>query len=852
MNIDPMYEKAMNFAKNFRQHTKSVGLSNVYVILRKDKDGNILDEHYGMNLMTDWGMQRFFTTNDGFPTKLYVGNGDGILSVANKTLLSPLSETAATVRNGTANHEYPLYFSAGSPGSSGLITAVCRRMISYLPYTFDSYTTPFAISEYGIGSDVNNLWTHSWVYTDQGARTTVTKNPNEELEFHVYFCMSYYDSMINDAWAAGKHIVITTMNRFFNRMIEDNILRFKRNNVTQNCEKTNTNTGFDNDTHMITEYANLTEFVLSAGTSSATGYMDGLASWSTGFCMVERELKPTTENVDTILYPFDTVMSTSDESLTACFGDANKVPITQMDIQHSYTFDHTTGAYTSEEQFTSSASKWYSETPMETKLGVPIYYTTNNTYTQMFVYQNLCTSDPIIRIEGNVPTVYATDTYWDTSSWVFISDHSNIPVSERNRKYWISSSNSVNLKPVRGNVGYRITQPGGLYTERMGFTDSFVTGICNFASSVSDNIFTMKEYLYDINSLSRYRIYNTSANTRTFIQDGKVILFTSDGNVRVASYTAGNGWTTTTYASIAGISDYYNYAYITNADDMIVIMNYDGKMERMENGAFVSGSNETGIAAACAMMLTDNSYAFIRTSDPHTVHFYGDNAVSETTFNIPSSAATPKFMYGAKNNLYVSDGSSYMYHINTTTGVVNACTSNITSYQVTSDFHRFRVTAVGDIVMVYLYNYVNGNYTYMSIASNPTNVFNINGIFRNTNHGNWYFLNVVKWNDTYVMIENCYTSSNAYTLIYDLSHFIYDGTSNNIEINGVSVCIPFGNRLICQNQVSLLTNYIPHRVTGTTRTITTLNLTKNIRSKQWALTFTNTPTFQGLPPGTQQ
>lgn len=844
MRIDPLYCKAMKFANNYQQRNKSIGLSNVYVILRKDKDGNILDEYYGMNLMTDYGMQRFFTTNDGFPVNMYVGNGDGILNVSSKTLLSPLSETAATVRDGIANHEYPLYFSSGSPGSSGLITAVCRRMIAYLPYTFDSYTTPFAISEYGIGTDVNNLWTHSWVYTDTGERTTVTKNPNEELEFHVYFCMSYYDSMITDAAANGKHIVITTMHRFFNRMIEERIRRFKRNNVSQDCEKTNTNTGFDNVTHMITQYANLTQFTLTTGTTAATGYMDGLVAWSEGFCMVERELKPTTEAVDVILYPKDGI-STDDESLTYCFGDATKIPITQMDVQHSYTFNHATGSYSSEEQSTSSANKWYTETLMDTQFAVPIYYTTNNTITKMYLYQNINTSDPIIKLEGTVPTVYATDTYWDTSSWVFISDHNNIPASERNRKYWISSSNTISLKPVRGNVGYRVTQPGGLYTETMSFTESFPTGFKECSSDTTNNIFTIERYLFDITRGIKYTVANYEG--RTLIQNGKGILFTTNGNIYVASYTEGSGWSTTTIPSIAGITNYNGQCYISNADNLIVVLNVDGKMERIANGAFVTGSADTGITAACALMLTDNSYAFIRTSDPHTIHFYGDNAVSEITFSIPSSAPTPLFMYGAKNNLYVTDGRTYMYHVNTTTGAVNACDSIVNVY---NGFNRMRVSAVGDIILAYLVNVINGNNTYTTIANNPTHVFNINSIFDSRSRQNGWNLKLMKWNETYILLENTWGATS--NMLYDFSHYLYDGTSQRTNIGGTSMNIPFGNRLIHQNQVSLVTNYIPHRVTGTTRTITTLNNPKNIRSKQWALTFTNTPTFQGLPPGTQQ
>jgi len=66
------------------------------------------------------------------------------------------------------------------------------------------------------------------------------------------------------------------------------------------------------------------------------------------------------------------------------------------------------------------------------------------------------------------------------------------------------------------------------------------------------------------------------------------------------------------------------------------------------------------------------------------------------------------------------------------------------------------------------------------------------------------------------------------------------------------VMIPFGERIIEQNVVSKITNYIYHRIVGTTETITALNHTKRIIGKQWSVTFTNNPSFNGLPPGILQ
>ena len=55
------YNEAINFMKNLnKKEPMKNGISNLYVIRRIDKDGNVLDTKFGRNLMTDFGFRRHF------------------------------------------------------------------------------------------------------------------------------------------------------------------------------------------------------------------------------------------------------------------------------------------------------------------------------------------------------------------------------------------------------------------------------------------------------------------------------------------------------------------------------------------------------------------------------------------------------------------------------------------------------------------------------------------------------------------------------------------------------------------------------------------------------------------------
>jgi hypothetical protein len=330
-------------------------------------------------------------------------------------------------------------------------------MTVYFDYTISDVLTDVDVSEYGIGTNYNELYTHSWVYNQLGQRDIITKKVNERLFITVYFCMSYSESMINNAWGDGKYIAITTMERFFNwpyqsstssyiPMGETDVKTFKRNDVSVSRTKSCTISTFLNNKITIT--TNMAEFTVTREQNTNNEYVDGVVNYTNGFVMVERFKLPTPIPFDVIVKPASEYLEKKN-CLSNSFGLQCYTPFTQVDISNSYTFSYSGNVYNKSDSYRST-SKWYNNTTFGPSFPVALWYTNNNTIQQMYVYINADTSDPIVATEGDRVTVYATDKYWDTSSWVQITDISNVqPTQLRQKKYWLTTSNSVNMKPKR-------------------------------------------------------------------------------------------------------------------------------------------------------------------------------------------------------------------------------------------------------------------------------------------------------------------------------------------------------------------------------------------------------------------
>ena len=856
--VDKLYERAMTFAKNkTSKEGSSAGISNLYVLQKIDKDGNVTGEYYGMNMMTDYGMNQYFLQNQTFPTNIYIGNGTGSFNHTTNALLSAVTTTASTLSSSTKSYAYPLYYD----NISGLITCVCKYIDVYFDYNISGITDTITISEYGIGTAYNALWTHSWVYDITGAQTYVTKETNEKLSITVFLCMSYYESLITDGYADERYTMITTMARFFNRMVENNIYTYKRYNNANTRSYTNTKSKFENNT--IDFVTNLTGFTMYNGSGNDSGYIDGFVQWHSGFMTLEPQRLDTPENFEVIIYP----MNNTPTGLSDNFGHPDKKPqFTQADITSVALFNYKTGNWDNYESFINDKNYCYCETPLTSYFPTPIYYTNNNTVVLMYVYQNIRVDDPIIGLDNlDLSTVYATDKYWDVSSWIFISDFNNIPEEAQTARYWITTTNQVSIDPIRKSKAFRLIPTNGDY-EVLGEWTGTGTGCYSACDNYEYGWYMHGNTVFVPSSKLKFTIGNngTTANA-TFTYGKWLVVFNSTTTYLLTDMSdltsAPTPETKTPLFTTA--TNCLSNCYRTSTDTGILCLQSLSASEAtiidLRNNGFKQSLLNSKLAAC---VWGTNTIAYIPADDTTKIRIYDVTVSGDIKeFTIPDGVESIPLMFAHRDYIWITNGSSYSYVIDIRDGTTTGCENTI---PLNSELNYIEFTAVDAAMIIYKYTPNLPEKACYVRYDNPTVPGNLSMYNRSISTSSItgrsvYTLRYIHENTLALIMSIGYYSSSktgSYNTVCDFGRFLKTGTASSYVYNDNNTYashIPFGEFIIFDYTTKVPTEYkMYHKIIGTTNTITTLNKIKNISGKQWTVSITNIPEFNGLPPGKVQ
>lgn len=851
---DAMFQRAMEFAKNKKP---SGGLSNIYVIQKQDINGNVIDEFYGMNLMTDYGMEQYFvnTNKPAFPKSLYIGNGSGSFNHTTNTLLSPIITTSATVKNNTIDYSYPLYYDTDSK----LITCVCKYLEAYFDYNITGITDSISVTEYGLGTAYNALWTHSWVYDKTGAKTYITKDVNERLTFTVFMCMSYYESLITDGYKNGVYTVITTMRQFFeDRMWENSVRTYKRYNTGTDRTVTRNSSGFMSNE--ISRITNISPFVLYNENTKNEGYIDGFCKWTNGFMVLEPQTLETPVPVDIRIFAKDVSKS---EGFSDRFGDIDGVPFTQIDVTSSSMFNYKTGEFDNEDEFYNDASHWYSETPMQTYFATPIYYTNNNTKMLMYVYQNVRTDDPIIALNNlDLTAVYATDKYWDVSTWKLVTDFGNISEECRNARYWITPSNTAPLNPIRQSGHFRIIPRCGEIQQLAWTSPRSIYATC-------DNYeygWYMKNNTVYVPSETKTYTIGSSGNTANDMMtyDKWLVVYNSGSSYIVSDMSdlSTGPISTTMTPPFTNSTNLLESCYRTESKTGIICLQSLSVDEATIVDLRGDSVTQTLINSKLAVCVGGTKYiAYIPDDEETKLCIYDvDTNTNVSEFNVLTEiAGTVSLMIAHRDYVWITDGSNYTYMIDIRDGSMTECTNTV---PVNSGLNVYKITSVDDVLVFYGYNDLRISDICYIEYDKPLIVGNLSEFEEDTGNYDRYRVNVdiryVEDNTLVLTLSRGYSwSSNygSYNTIIDFGRYLKTGSVSKIWEYSTSIpnWIPYGEFTIKNDNNMIPTaQFMEHRITGSTNTISTINGIKNIRGKMWTTVITNLQIFEGLPPGVVQ
>jgi hypothetical protein len=216
-----------------REHRKS----NIYHVICQDKNGNITDEKFGINVYTNYGFDldirhqntaSMDTNNSG----LFVGNGSGTPSPTDLKLFSD-------IKSGAKENRLPGFFcymtsSSGGDGSGYKVTddvhntydaetnmLIGRRLCEEvtLAYNYSWWSEDIVITEFGEGfwgGYHSNYWdptqhayaltTHCLVYDENYQPSSFTKHLDEQITITLYRTACIKCDLFDALWNQGKYL----------------------------------------------------------------------------------------------------------------------------------------------------------------------------------------------------------------------------------------------------------------------------------------------------------------------------------------------------------------------------------------------------------------------------------------------------------------------------------------------------------------------------------------------------------------------------------------------------------------------------------------------------------------------
>jgi hypothetical protein len=921
-NRDTTYERAMKFVDNMSK--KRDGVSNVYVFTAIDKDGKIVDEKYGMNLMTNTGFRSVYAEGAAFAAsdnlKLYIGTdvsdpSTDPYSVTDTSIRIPaFGGLAATLAKTTdevypidgasKSYQYPMYYSKGEREGEGLITLISRFMVAYYDYNISGYPDQISITEYGVGTEYNNLWTHSRVYDVQGDPGSMTKDPTVRLYITVYMCLSFYESIIMNGWAQDRYVVITSNAIMYDRMAWNNskLWVYKRGDVmkeitsggTQRTQDTAQNNSYTNSTIapriILHDYANTNAYDTSSKIMTA-GYIDGFVFSDSGFLVIEPQFL--TEPEDVSLVNFRSANPLTHKGFSNKFGlypnsgyTKEQYPqMTHFFDAHAYLFDFKTGDWTNEVDVYNPDSKWYDETPSQTSAAKTIYYSNNREILTAYVYQNIRPNDRITGITSGGVTIYATNKYWAVSDntgnqdpdkgWVWIRDYNNIPTACQTARYWITNTESDSLSFVRASDTFQLLVKG---TNSNGYNTYPEFTRTTYIKSIADNFdygwYKRGSTVYVPQIRRTFTVGNDSNETMTYGKWMVVFLDTSK-KLLVADMSQATSGTITTLpdadttvfsSSVNMLSQTHRTESgtgiicieATNVDECVVV--------DLRNPTFTYSLHSW--KHACCIWGT-SKIAYINTTDSKVYIYDVDTGIDDgNPIDFPDGLSDIPHIFGHSHYVWMTNGSSFGYIVD-----IDYSTRTPQGFTYTglygSDLQTVKYTCVDDVFIVYKSNesgssdIPKAHYIELSDPTHPEplTAFNATGSYIGgridiiLRYINYYTNTLGNETGALMMLINrgngnsSTSNTGADCRIADFGQFLHTGVvnwTNTTFSKGSDYCnICLYGEYMIENTTNMfpLMNAMPIKLTGKTDTINTMKYIKNITGKSWLIGYTNTPTW---------
>lgn len=469
------------------KHKFKYGAHNLYELTSVDMDGNVVDRKFGINVLTNEGFRRYYGTGNSYESTvaIYIGDGTGTPSVTDTTMFHQTITAGGTGVNPDGSQVYYNHPNGnGESGSSqppliydsttGLITGFyCFNSFRW-DYNYSGINDPVPVTEIGMGGAVTALTVHSLVYDSEGNIASITKNPNERLFIKVYFAVNISESIIQTNYENGIYLMFDPA--YFARNTLD-----ARVALSVGYYRTRTDNSdqilMSNWDYIYTYYSLLPDstedrrVTITPAAVTYEGkrhYIDTVCLWGSNwavrsggdvmFAMFTLDRLTTPEELTT-----DTFFTNSVTSLyfTNSFGrvynadsHSGEFPVVDFNMTSLKMYNRLTNEWDIDESFLNAPDTDYTD---PSRFSSNIVVSLNGSRRTLYVHVNPFASRYKITKFGVTGVVlYATDKYWDTTSYEVIPNLADVPLTLQQKRYYVCTT-SATLYPTYDYTLHQLT-----------------------------------------------------------------------------------------------------------------------------------------------------------------------------------------------------------------------------------------------------------------------------------------------------------------------------------------------------------------------------------------------------------
>lgn len=491
-NIISFFENCKK--NNVHPHSSDTHFNNLYLIQSIDMNGNVTGEMYGTNELTPDGFTKM-PWDKYFRTQIY----------SDDESFSPISLNSVSNSKDTFS---PVYYDS----TTKISTQYYIMEPTEYDYNYPDIESNVTITKIGLllrDSSSNNLVAKSLIYDINGNVSSFVKHPNEKILLTVYLGVSVnLDTILNSEWTYGNYLLLSPL--FFLRFAAGCISGTDNTKRLRLCFGMRTLSYSEADKAICVKYGRPfvqsvnpkvtkeyeTDAISSAYIESMIKYIDeerpedaavyevnwlskyiiydyGFSSTGSVVLMIDATGGVKLSNPEAVVI-YDCMTNMDDPSFTDTlfsFPATNSYPIVRNDYRSKMEFaqftcenvavyNHQTQTWDNE-TFTQDANFLYEDT-MFKKLWWPVVKDGSTIETAVYV-NNKAGAYPITKITSDALHIWATNTYWDTSSWEEVDK--NNPGALGTKRYYITSpATATEPVPYYDYTPFQLTNVPSGYT----------------------------------------------------------------------------------------------------------------------------------------------------------------------------------------------------------------------------------------------------------------------------------------------------------------------------------------------------------------------------------------------------